>query len=95
MIKYPGFLTPIIIGIAVSFLVIKTINNKKQSIKASFIVYPEKNMITNKVILISDNKQADLHNIELNDERELIRIARKQYDQYKNLNNNLIYHQEN
>ncbi|MBK5443452.1 hypothetical protein [Peribacillus sp. TH24] len=53
---------------------------------------PTVKVITDEMILIMDNKQDNLHDIDLNNEEEISKLARKEYEQ--NNNEEIIFNME-
>ncbi|MDV7766206.1 hypothetical protein [Peribacillus sp. CSMR9] len=63
------------------FLFNKPFNNKTKPMEDIIMVYPANRVITNEVILIGDEAEGNLPDIDLNDEKELEKLAKKQYEQ--------------
>ncbi|KON70845.1 hypothetical protein AKG34_20070 [Peribacillus butanolivorans] len=92
MKKKLGILTSIFILFVGYFLFIKPYKNKTKPIEDFIQVNPTVKVITDEMIFIMDNKQDNLHDIDLNNEEEISKLARKEYEQ--NNNEEIIFNME-
>ncbi|MBK5461816.1 MULTISPECIES: hypothetical protein [unclassified Peribacillus] len=92
MKKKLGILTSIFILFVGYFLFIKPYKNETKPIEDFIQVNPTVKVITDEMILIMDNKQDNLHDIDLNNEEEISKLARKEYEQ--NNNEEIIFNME-
>ncbi|MEJ9228818.1 hypothetical protein LAV79_04850 [Peribacillus butanolivorans] len=92
MKKKLGILSSIIIVFVGYLLFTKPYKNKSKPLEDFIQVYPTENVITDEMIFIMDNKQDNLHDIDLNNEEEISKLARKEYEQ--NNNEEIIFNME-
>ncbi|MGE7758757.1 hypothetical protein [Peribacillus sp. NPDC097895] len=81
MKKKFGILSSIIIVLTGCFLYTKPYKDKTKPVEDIFEVYPPDQVITNEMIIIADMDEVNPGDIDLNDEEELIKFTRKQYEQ--------------
>ncbi|MGE7182410.1 hypothetical protein ACQKKK_00135 [Peribacillus sp. NPDC006672] len=76
-----GIFASIIIVLTGYFLFNKPFKNKTKPMEDIIMVYPTNRVISNEVILIGDKVEGNLPDIDLNDEEEIRKLAKKQYEQ--------------
>jgi hypothetical protein len=81
MKKKFGILASIFIVLTGFFLFTKPYKNKTKPVEDIFEVYPTDQVITNEMIFIEGIYEVNPGNIDLNDEEELRKLAKKQYEQ--------------
>lgn len=93
MKKKFGILSSIIIVLTAYFLFTKPYKNKTKPVEDIFEVYPTDQVIINEMLFIEGIDEVNQGNIDLNDEEELRKLARKQYEQ--NEKGEIIFTEEN
>ncbi|MEF2093531.1 hypothetical protein V3595_02500 [Bacillus sp. CFBP9009] len=93
MKKKFGILASIFIVLTGFFLFTKPYKNKTKSIEDIFEVYPTVQVITNEMIFIEGVDEDNPGDIDLNDEEELEKLVKKQYEQ--NQKGEIIFTEKN
>ncbi|MCP1095891.1 hypothetical protein ACPOM7_07775 [Peribacillus castrilensis] len=93
MKKKFGILASIFIVLTSFFLFTKPYKEKTKPVEDIFEVYPTDQVITNEMIFIEGIDEVNPGNIDLNDEEELEKLVKKQYEQ--NQKGEIIFTEKN
>ncbi|MGG1484975.1 hypothetical protein ABEI56_13005 [Peribacillus castrilensis] len=93
MKKKFGILASIFIVLTGFFLFTKSYKDKTKPVEDIFEVYPTDQVITNEMIFIEGIDEVNPGNIDLNDEEELEKLVKKQYEQ--NQKGEIIFTEKN
>ncbi|UYY97757.1 hypothetical protein OJ967_20350 [Peribacillus frigoritolerans] len=93
MKKKFGILASIFIVLTGFFLFTKPFRDKTKPVEDIFEVYPTDQVIKNEMIFIEGIDEVNPGNIDLNDEAELRKLAKKQYEQ--NQKGEIIFTEKN